>query len=76
MAYIRPKSDFQLTPEEKKNLLQEYFDFYTEIASQNPHLLNSKIHRDEFDDLLNDIGSLILKKAESFSNSDDKMRIV
>ncbi|MBC2704488.1 hypothetical protein [Desulfobacula sp.] len=73
MSYIRPKSDFQLTPEEKKNLLQEYFDFYTERASQNPHLLNSKIPRDEFDDLLNDIGSLIIKKAESFSNSDNSV---
>lgn len=72
MTYIRPKSKFKLTPEEKESLIQEYFDFYKKLTIQNPDLINSKIPRSAFDDLLNEIGELIINKSETFANSDNE----
>ena len=43
------------------------------IAAQKPHLLNSKIPRGEFDDLLNNIGELLLDKSEELSLSDNEV---
>ena len=73
MAYNRPKNKIQLSPEEKRNLLEEYFEFYRKISKQNPQLLNSKIPRSEFDELLDDIGELILKKSEHLSSYDNNV---
>jgi hypothetical protein len=73
MAYERPKSGIQLSPEEKRNLLQEYFEFYQNVAKKDPHLLNSKINRSAFDDLLNDIGEMITNRSELLANSDNEV---
>jgi hypothetical protein len=67
MSYIRPKSNHALSPDEKRDLLQEYFDYYREVSKSNPELLNSKLPRSAFDNLLNDIGELILAKAETLT---------
>jgi hypothetical protein len=72
MTYERPKSGIQLSPEEKRNLLQEYFEFYQNVATKNPHLLNSKVNRSAFDDLLNDIGKMITNRSELLANSDNE----
>lgn len=63
MKYIRPKSDLKLSPEDKRELLIEYFDYYRNVSKSAPQLLNSKLPRSAFDELLNDIGVLILNKA-------------
>jgi hypothetical protein len=73
MTYIRPKSDHALSPGEKKDLLQEYFDYYKEIAVSNPDLLNSKLPRSAFNELIDEIGELILKKADLLSSSDNEV---
>ncbi len=73
MAYTRPKSNLALSPDEKRDLLQEYFDYYKEVAENQPELLNSKLPRSAFDDLINEIGELILKKSESLSSSKNEV---
>ena len=73
MTYTRPKSNHTLSPDEKRDLLQEYFDYYREISKTNPELLNSKLPRSAFDDLLNDIGELIIKRAESLVATDSEV---
>ncbi|UOG90713.1 MAG: hypothetical protein L3K52_10920 [Candidatus Thiothrix sulfatifontis] len=73
MAYTRPKSDIKLSPDEKRELLQEYFDYYQKVALSNPELLNSKLPRDAFDDLLNDIGELILTKSKKLSSKEGQV---
>ena len=73
MTYIRPKSDHNLTPDEKRELLKEYFDYYQEVAVNNPGLLNLKLPRSAFNDLLNDIGKLILSKAEKLSSTENEI---
>ncbi|MFC1818943.1 hypothetical protein ACFL0B_07615 [Thermodesulfobacteriota bacterium] len=74
MTYIRPKSEHNLTPEEKRNLLREYFDHYRKIASDNPELLNSKLPRAAYDELLNEIGELILKKSEEMCTGHNSVK--
>jgi len=69
MSYSRPKSELKLSPNEKRELIQEYFDYYKGIYIENPELLNSKIPRDAFNDLLDAIGELLLEKTKEFANS-------
>lgn len=73
MAYVRPKSAYNLTPTEKRELLQEYFDYYREVSKDNPELLNSKLPRSAFDDVLSEIGELILSKSEELSSNDSQV---
>lgn len=75
MTYTRPKSVIQISPEEKRSLLQEYFDFYQNIATHKPALLNSKVPRSAFNDLLNEFGELILKKSKTFANTDNEVSL-
>lgn len=71
MTYIRPKSEYNLTPEQKLKLLQEYFDYYQEVSANDPSLLNSKLPRNALDDLLNEIGKLISTKANLLASTDN-----
>jgi len=73
MTYIRPKSDHKLSPDEKRELLKEYFDYYQEVSNTDPEHLNSKLPRSAFDDLLNEIGELILKKAKILASSENEV---
>ena len=69
VMYKRPISNLKLNPDEKRKLLEEYFQFYREEFQKNPEIINSKLPRNAFDDLLNDIGELILKHAEKAQSS-------
>ena len=69
MSYSRPKSELKLSPNEKRELIQEYFDYYKRTYIENPELLNSKIPRDAFNDLLDAIGELLFEKSKEFANS-------
>lgn len=73
MNYTRPKSDHKLSPDEKRVLLQEYFDYYHEVSITNPKRLNSKLPRSAFDDLLNEIGGLILEKVKILAFSENEV---
>ncbi|OIN91105.1 MAG: hypothetical protein AUJ20_12170 [Comamonadaceae bacterium CG1_02_60_18] len=74
MNYVRPKSEIKLTPAEKRDLLQGYFEHYRKVAADNPNLLNSKIKRQAFDRLLDQIGLLILEFAENAVHRDGMVR--
>ena len=73
MNYIRPKSDHKLSPAEKRELLQEYFDYYHEVSISDPDRLNSKLPRSAFSDLLNEIGCLILEKSKILASSENEV---
>ena len=73
MVYKRPKSPHQLTPVEKRELLLEYFQHYRQIATKKPELLNSKLRRDAFDDLLHEIGELIVARSEELATGDNEV---
>ncbi len=73
MTYIRPKSKHKLSPDEKRELLQEYFDYYHNVSLTEPSLLNSKLPRSAFDELLDEIGELILAKARLLSSTENEV---
>jgi len=73
MTYIRPKREHKLSLDEKRELLQEYFDYYHEVSVSDPELLNSKLPRSAFDELINEIGELILEKTEKLASSENEV---
>jgi hypothetical protein len=66
-AYKRPKSSITLTKLERQHLLGEYFTNYRSIANENPTLLNQKLPRVVFKDLLNVLGGVLLQQARDIS---------
>ena len=64
MTYTRPKSEHSFSPTEKRELLEEYFEFYRTIACEQPDLLNSKLPREAYANLLSEIGTLLLRQSE------------
>lgn len=68
MTYQRPKSNITLTPSEKAELLNAYFEYYRQrAAGHGPGALNSKIPRGAFSELLDEIGSLLLTRSAKLS---------
>lgn len=63
MTYNRPKSGHSLSPNEKRGLLGEYFDYYRKISAEQPNLLNSKLPREAYAKLLDEIGMLLLRHS-------------
>lgn len=61
--YIRPKAPGTLTKPERTALLTEYFEYYRSVATESTDLLNQKLSRDVFKDVLDTIGGLLLAHA-------------
>ncbi|MCC9601001.1 hypothetical protein LOC67_10635 [Stieleria sp. JC731] len=72
--YIRPKNDQPLSPTDKNELLEKYFAHYERIARQDPQLLNMKLPRGTFEDLLNKVGATLLEESKQLANSPGQMR--
>jgi hypothetical protein len=66
-AYIRPKPSSALAKAERKGLLQEYFEHYRLIAKTDPALLNQKLPREVFSEMLRSIGAILLEHANDLS---------
>jgi hypothetical protein len=75
MAYKRYKSEIKLTKQEKVNLMSEYINYYEGlIKEQGIDVLNIKIPREVFEDILDDIGSTLNKKAIEMANEDGPVK--
>jgi hypothetical protein len=68
MTYERPENLLPLSPKEKPALLKQYFEYYRARYKENPSALNSKLPRDAFDDLLNELGEMLLAESESLAS--------
>jgi hypothetical protein len=68
MAYERPENKLPLSPEEKPVLLKQYFEYYRGLYEKNPSALNAKLPRSAFDDLLNELGEMLLAKSGSLAS--------
>ena len=69
MPYNRPKSNHSLDKAQRVTLLQSYFDHYREIAKVDKQALNQKLSREASDDLLDQIGCLLLAHATEAANT-------
>lgn len=72
--YERPTNPNQLTPDEKAELLQQYFSFYERLAKQDSELLNVKLERSAVEDLLDEIGALLLERSQMLACSPGPLR--
>ena len=72
--YKRPKSRIALAKAQREDLLRNYFDHYREIAKNNPALLNQKLPREVFKELLHVIGSVLLEQAKDLSDKPGPVR--
>jgi hypothetical protein len=68
MAYERPKNELPLSPEEKPVLLKQYFEHYRALYEKNPSALNAKLPRDAFDNLLNELGEMLLARSRCLAS--------
>ncbi len=69
MAYIRPRMATPLTKPEKLELLSDYVASYHDLAASDPSTLNVKIERKVFDELLDEIGTLLVERSKQLASS-------
>lgn len=75
MAYERPKNELPLlSPEAKSDLLKQYFEHYQALYEQNPNALNTKLPRGEFNDLLNQLGEMLLANSRRLASIEGPVR--
>jgi hypothetical protein len=74
MAYERPVNELPLSPKEKPVLLKQYFEYYRALYKENPSALNTKLPRDAFDDVFNELGEMLLTKSESLASIEGPVR--
>jgi hypothetical protein len=74
MAYERPVNNSPLSAEEKRFLLEEYFEYYRELAKTKRILLNQKLPRGAFDGLLNELGEMLLARSKSLASDEGPVR--
>ncbi len=65
MAYKRHKSEISLSKPEKVSLMAEYIDYYERLINeQGLDVLNVKIPREVFADILDNIGCILILLKE------------
>ena len=70
MKYQRPKSNAQLTIQEKNELMSDYVEFSRKQYAADPAALNCKIPREAFANVTDAIGSLLLKQAANLATTE------
>ena len=69
MGYERPENELPLSPKVKPVFdFMQYFEYYRALYKENPSALNAKLSRGAFDDLLNEVGEMLLAKSESLAS--------
>lgn len=75
MAYERYKSEVSLSKPEKVSLMSEYIDYYKQlIDEQGLDVLNVKIPREVFTEVLDSIGSTLNQKACELAYNDGPVK--
>lgn len=75
MAYKRYKSEIALSKPEKVNLMFEYIDYYERLINeQGLDILNVKIPRDVFANILDEIGGVLNQKAIEMASEDGPVK--
>lgn len=75
MAYKRYKSEIALSKPEKVNLMSEYINYYERLINeQGLDVLNVKIPRDVFANILDEIGGVLNQKAIEMASEDGPVK--
>jgi len=67
-AYGRPRNESPLSKDEKLRLLKQYFEHYRSRAATDRSVLNQKLPREAFNDLLNSLGEMLLTKSKDLAS--------
>jgi hypothetical protein len=75
MAYKRYKSEIALSKPEKVHLMSEYINYYERLVNeQGLDILNVKIPRGVFANILDEIGGILNQKAIEMANEDGPVK--
>lgn len=74
MPFQRPHSAHTLTRDERAALILDYLNHYRDVAKIDPGALNRKVAREAFDNLLNQIGSLLLERSVALASEPGPVR--
>lgn len=74
MAYKRLTNKSPLSKAEKLALLKDYNQHYRQLATVNTTVLNQKISREAFDDLLDRVGEVLLTESAKLAESGGPVR--
>jgi hypothetical protein len=74
MAYKRPTNPTPLSSTEKLNLLKDYMQHYCQLAASDGTLLNRKVPRGAFGDLLDRLGEMLLTESMKLTESPGPIR--
>ncbi|HEX8832114.1 MAG TPA: hypothetical protein VF705_13155 [Longimicrobium sp.] len=61
--YERPQPTARLTAGDREQLLREYYDEYARLSASEPDVLNRKVPREHFGELLGQVGALVQQEA-------------
>lgn len=74
MAYQRPTNRSPLSKSEKLELLRDYVQHYRELAAADSTVLNQKVRREAFADLLDGLGEMLLTESARLAESEGPVR--
>jgi len=74
MAYERPTNRSPLSKTEKLDLLKDYTQYYRHLAATDATVLNRKIPREVFGDLLDRLGAILLTESARLAEAAGPIR--
>lgn len=74
MPYKRPTISEKPPIDARRELLRDYIQHYTRVAEEDRELLNQKIPRETFSDVLGQIGEILLQQADEMAQDDPVVR--
>jgi hypothetical protein len=73
-AYRRPRNRVSLTKIQRHELLNNYFQHYRAVAATNSALLNQKLPREAFDELLDAVGGFLFQRTKDLASKPGPLR--
>jgi hypothetical protein len=74
VAYERPTNRLKLSKQEKLDLLQDYVQHYRKLIAIDKAVLNRKVPRESFADLLDRVGEMLLIEAAKLATTAGPIR--
>jgi len=74
VPYQRKRPGLKLTKSEREELLREHWNFYRAQSKRDPSVLNRKLPRSAFSDLLDELGAIILDRVSEIASRPGAVR--
>src|SRR5690349_2835960 len=74
MKYQRPVNNKPLSKAEKLDMLRQYIQHYQALAANDVAVLNRKVPREAFSDILDRVGHMLLSESVRLAEADGPVR--